>query len=196
LSTQSEANVPQTLWRLAWTILIAVIIVGTVTLIVLANGAANPHRAGPLTWRHDAVAVSVAANQEHSLDEIALPNAPYTLEITGIMTSANDPGAVWGISFEDSNNPFGIFLNGHRFLSLPPVQSDYRPFIHVRALGQANKITIDVDTDKIISARINDEIAWQGKFTLSDRAHISLKGGPFSDANLQITDIAFYAPQK
>lgn len=198
LTTQSESNIPQSLWRLAWASLIAVIVVGVVTLIVLSNGAADPHRAGPLAWRDGAFNEGVQPNGEYPLaGRIVLPDAPYTLEIVGRTYTENDPAAAWGISFDPtSSGRFGVYLNGYDFFSIRPFQSDFRPFIHIRSGGQENKIAIDVAVDTLVTVRINDEIAWQGKVVMPNRAHLYLVGGPTRDSYFLITELALYAPQK
>jgi len=86
---RSGETIPLFLWRLAWGGLFAVIAIGVLALVVLASGAADPPRAGPLIY------------QSTNATSIPLPNTPYTLEVTGRFSQTADPTSSWGIELTD-----------------------------------------------------------------------------------------------
>src|SRR5438067_7197082 len=138
----SMGDVPLWLWRLMRAGFLGTLILGLAGVIVLANGAADPPRAGPLAWENGLLPeISIPARSAFMLDNpVQLPAPPFTLEVTAQLAAKSDPAASWGLQFDSS--PFGIILNGYRFMAVLP--GDLTPFIHVRGTGEANKLTVDV----------------------------------------------------
>src|SRR5579859_2268265 len=138
--------VPRWAWRTAQIALLGLIVLGVLAVIILASGAANPHLAGPLvsdSGPRPEITVPVRSNI--MLDKpIQLPAPPFTLDVTGQFSADSDPSAQWGLRVEPAAtwNGSGIFVDGYRFLSILP--ADFSPFIHARAVGQSNKLTLDV----------------------------------------------------
>ncbi len=186
---RSDETIPLFLWRLAWGGLYAMLVAGLATLVVLAGGAADPARAGPLVF------------QSESANIILLPTGPYTLEVTGRFTQTTDPAAVWGVELTDSNViplsnsspvsvPLRILINGYSFFALPPLQPDFTPFIHIRIHGESNKLTLNVGNGGAGVLRINDEIAWKGIVPPAHSAAIWHSAG----TQFTLDGIALYVP--
>ncbi len=186
---RSDETIPLFLWRLAWGGLYAVLVAGLATLVVLAGGAADPSRAGPLVYQSESASI------------IPLPTGPYTLEVTGRFTQTTDPAAVWGVELTDSNVtplsnsspvsvPLRILINGYGFFALPPLQPDFTPFIHIRTHGESNKLSLNVGNGGEDVLRINDEIAWKGNMPPARSAAIWRSAG----TQFTLDRIALYAP--
>ncbi len=188
----SSGDVPLWLWRLIRAAFISVVMLGVVGMLVLSNGAADPQRAGPIAWDNGPLPeIAIPVRSTFTLDHpIDLPAPPFTLEITAQLATNSDPAASWGLEFDSPS--FGIMLNGYRFMALLP--GDLMPFIHVRGLGEANKITFDADNQNQATWRINDEIAWRGISPALHVARIVVRGGADSTARLTVQRIALFIP--
>ncbi len=182
-SSDYTQTIPRGLWRAAWISLLAVVAGGIITLILLAGGAADPPRAGPLIWQ----SLRDTANSPY-YTPIGMPAFPYTLEVTG---QADGP---WEITFRNTRGgiAFSIVLDGQGFFAVPPFQSDSIPFIHIRP--ESNKIALNVESSGQATLRINDEIAWRGVVPESNTAQIVLNGNDSPSDRLVIQRIALYAP--
>lgn len=188
----SSGDVPLWLWRLIRAALMGVVMLGVIGVLALSTGAADPQRAGPAAWDNGPLLeIAIPIRSAFMLDKpINLPAPPFTMEITAQLAANSDPAASWGLEFDSSS--FGIMLNGYRFLALLP--GDLMPFIHVRGLGEANKITFDVDSQNQGTWRINDEIAWRGITPALHVARVAVRGGPNSAAWLTVQRIALFIP--
>lgn len=185
--------VPLWTWRLVRAALAGVIFLGVAGVLALIAGAADPQRAGPLVQELGPLPeIAVSARSDFALNNpIELPAPPFTLEITARLAAKSDPAAAWGLQFDSATT--GIMLNGYRFMAVLP--GDLMPFIHVRGLGESNKITLDVDSQNQASFRINDELAWRGIMPVLHSAKIAVHGGAESNAWLTVLQIALYTPQ-
>ncbi|MEP7289205.1 MAG: hypothetical protein ABI947_25930 [Chloroflexota bacterium] len=191
--SDDKDEMPAWMQRTAWSIFIGVLIIGVITVILLASGAADPPKAGLLIWDSGPFTAQVNPKQSVSLtDTFPLPYAAYTLEVTGSLSHTSDSLAAWGIAFADTAHvPFSVFVNGYRFFSMSPAQPDFTPFIHLRA--DSNKITLDVDKSGWAVVRLNDEIAWRGQSPPSHQIAIRFQGGDTRSAQFVIQHIAVYA---
>src|SRR5260221_11256157 len=85
-------------------------------------------------------------------------------------------------------------LSGYRFLAVSPSKPDFAPFIHVRANGQPNTLTLTTEHGGKATLRVNDEIAWTGAAPAASGAEIRVVGGRTSSVELKVHGIALYEP--
>jgi hypothetical protein len=166
---------------------------------LLAGGAADPPRAGPLIWQAGPLPETIAPAYYTTTvgSPIDLPARPYTLEVTGQLAAGSDPAASWGIRCDTAGAAglsFSIMLDGQGFFAVPPFQSDLMPFIHIRPVGEANQFAWNVEPSGQATLRVNDEIAWRGTVPDARRAQIVLTGGRETASRLTIHQFALYAP--
>ena len=178
--------------------LLVVVVGGTVVLITLSAGAANPPKAGPLVFEQSTPIQLTASPGQSSTSPnvIPLPAGAYTLEVTGQLAADTDPTVTWGIVFVNGATqaePFSVMLSGYRFLAVSPSKPDFAPFIHVRANGQPNTLTLTTERTGKATLRVNDEIAWTGIAPDASGAVIRVVGGRTSSAELTVQHVALYA---
>ncbi len=199
--TSSPDVTPRWLWRVVRVALLAVMAVGVAGVIVLGAGAADPSRAGPLLYEDatpHTLTTSPNSNPVIDPDFFAFPKGAFTLEVSARFSVESDPTTAWGIVLgppqtSNSSTPFySARLNGFRQFAVWPTQPDFTPFIHIRANGQTNKLTLDVRSDGSATLRINDEVAWTGRLPVAGTAMIELFGGQDSAAALTVERIAVY----
>jgi len=190
-------EVPVWLWRSVRTALGITIAGGLIAVIVLAAGAADPPRAGPRRYENSTAHTLIAranSGTQFEPESVVLPNGAFTLEVSGRLSPDSDPSAAWGIELSDDQTRYSALLNGFRQYAVMPSQPDFAPFIHVRADGESNKITLDVRGDSSATMRINDEVAWTGRIGAVRSAHIQVIGGLDKSAALTVEGVAVYAP--
>ena len=187
--------IPRWLWRGAWIALGSVMVIGAMGVALLAGGLADPPRAGPLVWSIGPQTdlgvpphYSIAASRPLRLSPV-----PYTLEVTAQFSQDGDPAAAWEIVWDKPAAPFRVRLDSQGFISVAPSQPDSMPFIHVRPIGQPNRITLNVDATGQGVVRINDEIAWRGAVPAADSAYVQVTGGKTLVSHFVIQQIALYA---
>ena len=171
---------------------------GAMVIIALSAGAANPPKAGPLVYEQSTpIQLTAMPGQSSSIrNVIPLPAGAYTLEVTGQLAADSDPTVTWGIVFVNGATqaePFSVMLSGYRFLAVSPSKPDFAPFIHVRANGQPNTLTLTTERDGKDTLRVNDEIAWTGTAPDASGAVIRVVGGRTSSAELTVQHVALYA---
>jgi len=148
-------DAPCWLWRLAMLSLIGVVLVGLVGAILLAGGAADSPRAGPLRW-------SVEAPSAACLDVAGLQlprlSPPFTLELAAEAQNGPDTFVSWGVWLESPEA-------GPRWEVLPPGYYRYSgqtiPFHHVYAGW--NDLRLDMAGGRCV-LRLNRERAAEGEF--------------------------------
>jgi hypothetical protein len=123
---------------------------------------------------------------------------PYILQMRASFSGASDPQAAWGISFCAANCTYErytllIFADGFfRFTSVVP---DTTWFVHVRPLGQANEIELEVAIDGFAVLRINKELAWQGTLSAPlSRMEVIAMNGNASISTLTLDPIEIRKP--
>ena len=188
----SISDVPLWLWRFIRAGFAGTVVVGLAAVIVLASGAADPPRAGPLAREKGPIPeIYIPARSAFTLDNsVQLPAPPFTLEVTAQLAANSDPATSWGLQFDSPT--FGIILNGYRFMAVLP--GDLTPFIHVRGIGEANKLTVDVDNQNQATLRVNDEIAWRGITPPLRAVKIAVHGGADGPARLTVQRVALFIP--
>ncbi len=178
--------------------LLVVVVGGAAVVIALSAGAANPPKAGPLVFEQSTPVQLTALPGQcfTSPNVISLAAGAYTLEVTGQLAADSDPTVTWGIVFVNGATqaePFSVMLSGYRFLAVSPSKPDFAPFIHVRANGQPNTLTLTTERDGKATLRINDEIAWTGTAPDVSGAVIRAVGGRTSSSELTVQHVALYA---
>jgi hypothetical protein len=223
-ATDLPPEIPRWLWYGAWGALSVVVCGGLTLAFLLANGAADPPRAGPLVWQSGPLPTLSASPNYTTVapDPIPLFRVPYTLEIAARFSVDSDPAAAWGIMLDPAQPsrsdvgarhaspsylaspsaqpastpaPFEIAIIGQRFFAVSPASPDWRPFIHIRPLGTVNLLRLDVDSTGHGTLRINDEIAWRGTVPAARSARLYLRSRN-ATATLNVKRIAVYAPDE
>ena len=153
-------------WRLALTVLLGVVFVGSVLLAVLSLGAANPPRGQSVYWQANSLPAdwrvttsSIVATYYRSA--VALPVTRFTIELTA--TNNGNPDSAWGLWLQAGDSTWSIAVDAQGYLilrtgSAAPTHTQFR---HLRP--KVNTISLDVQTDGSAVLRLNSEIAWTGE---------------------------------
>ncbi len=182
-------------WRVTRLAFAGLIGIGGVVVLILAVGAADPPRAGPLLLQLGPLAPTDSQpGQSQVIQAFDLPAAPYTLEVTVELAANSDPATVCSLVFPPSD--FGITLDGQGFYSVYPTLPDSMPFIHIRPVGSTNKLALNVEQNGQGTLRINDEIAWQGPVSTLSRAELRVTGGRTRTSRVLIPQISLYSTQR
>lgn len=184
---RAEPQVPLWLWR--WTTLgLTTLLVGLALLAaVLALGAADPPRAGPLLWQDDfkrglarwetrappggrlwAPAGALILDWRRAAGPAAQawavtpePAGDYTLEVAGASATA-----VYGLVFgwRDPSHYHAVVLNGSGYVEAYTQHGGERvawfawqQWPHILAGAESNRVRIDV-RGSAVTARVNDEV--------------------------------------
>ncbi len=197
LTDDLNGSVPGWLWRGLRLSLLAVVSAGALTTLILAGGAADPPRAGPLRSSMGPLqGASVAPQQTLAVGSvIPLPPLPFTLEILGTLVTG-DPLDAWGINLETadpklSNITVWVFPAG--YFSLAPLQPDSVGFFHIRPSGQENRLYWHHEASGEVTLRLNNEIAWQGRAPAARSARIQVRAGK-ATAQFSLLKADLYAP--
>lgn len=148
-------DAPCWLWRLAVLSLIGVALIGLVGAILLAGGAADPPRAGPLRWSVEAPLAACLDVEGLQLPRLSLP---FTLELAAEAQNGPDTLVSWGVWLESPEA-------GLRWEVLPPGYYRYGeqtiPFHHIHAGW--NELRLDMAEGRSV-LRLNRERAAEGEF--------------------------------
>jgi hypothetical protein len=147
--------VPRALWIASLAAFICVVFGGFVGALWLANGAADPPRAGALHWAAtNTNDWQATENDPTRLTAPLLLSPPYTIEVQ--MTARST-----------ANDAYGLWLGDQTLLVSADgyVQTDmavgWREFMHIRP--QENRLYLHVASDGIWTLRINGEVAGSGQ---------------------------------
>jgi hypothetical protein len=180
----TDAPIPHWLWRLALGVL-ALSVVGVSALaLALANGWADPPRAGPLRWMDDfkrgldrwearapegvtaeasggALAFTFTAPDQWAYALTDSPGPAFTLEIAGAQR-AGDVGAAYGLVFgwEDETRFNWVVMNGNGYVEVVGPAATWfawQQWPHLLYGYEANRVRVDV-VNHAVTARINDEL--------------------------------------
>lgn len=183
---------PRWLWRAARGALMGVILIGAALAFILAAGAADPPRAGPLSFGFGPLPpVEAAPGAVIRLPRrLALPTPPYTLEVEARLEAGSDPLGWWGVAFD---NGAQITVMADAYFALPPLIPESQPFFHIRPPGEANRLYVHVLPDGAATLRLNSEIAWEGNFPPA-RSAVIRAGGMTESVRLIVIRAALYSP--
>lgn len=164
----SIETVPPIMWLFTLIVLAVLIIGGGILIVLLASGMADPPRAGLLQWSiataDDWPLIQESADFRLYHAPTALPNLPFTLELTANNEGELDSG--WGLWI----GSWSILISREGYFS---ISGDEKPhwaeFIHIRQSGD-NKLYLDIQQNGTATLRINDEIAWTGDISISEDA--------------------------
>jgi hypothetical protein len=184
-SMYSEQPAPRWLWRsVSWSLGVLLVIVLGVGA-VLALGAADPPRAGPLLWMDDfkagsarwrfldqgaqigprdgALVIDLAANQV-SAALTARPDGDFTVEMAGAQASGTlgaKYGLVWG--WRDPTHYSAVLVNGNGYVEAYQLEGaqrhnwfEWQQWPNLLFGTDANRVRADV-RGRLITIRINDE---------------------------------------
>jgi hypothetical protein len=170
------------LFALARAALLLVILGGAGLAFILNSGAADPPLVGPLNYSAGHIEPGANLDQQYPL-----PDPPYTLQVSAQFSADSDPLAWWSLTFDSGA---AIKITADAYFSLPPLLPDSISFFHIRPVGQANEIYLNVEASGAATLRLNREIAWQGTFPTSHtwRIHADRAG------RLTVLSIACFSP--
>ncbi|GEM_PF-3482714 len=178
---RTSAQVPLWLWRALLLALTGLILGGLSGVVLLALGAADPPRAGPLQWQQE-------AESGECLDAAALVlpplRSPVTVELTAVRMELAASLAVWGVWLGTPE------AAGLRWEVLPP--GYYRhagqtiPFYHIGA-GE-NTLRLDISGGHYV-LWLNHERATEGAAPVD-----SFAWGLVGDAGICWRRLAIYGP--
>lgn len=177
--------------RLLWAALAAVVIGGSAIAAVLAFGAADPPRAGPLYTEF----TSSGPQKITVGGKIRLPPPPYTLEITAELPPNSDGLAWWGVNF--GGGKLAISLSADAYFTMPPVIPDWQSFFHIQPPGKTNRLYLNVHSSGRATLRFNGEIAWEGTLSMLFETpdFLIASSSPHQESLLIVHRIAIFAPQ-
>jgi hypothetical protein len=181
--------VPLWWWRVARLLLFGLVLGGGITALLLANGAADPPRAGSL-WaaKNTSGLSSIQVSGEQAITRFELPERPFTLEISALFADQSDPLASWAVVFD---NAVRIEIYVDAYFSVAPFLPNSVSFFHIKPAGKANELYLNVSVNGEATLRINREIAWQGQFPAATYAILRAKSD--TDSVLRIERIDLYA---
>jgi hypothetical protein len=178
------------LFHLARLTLFLLIICGALLTLILARGAADPPLAGPLLYSAGPFP-AVEVGPDTILDQhYTLPDPPYTLQVSAQFSAESDPLAWWSLTFDSGA---AIKITADAYFSLPPLVPDSISFFHIRPVGQANEIYLNVEASGVATLRIDHEIAWQGSLPPSHAWGIRA-GSAAIPGRLTVLRIACFSP--
>ncbi len=182
---QSEQPAPRWLWRLVTRGFALLVVMLVAVAAVLALGAADPPRAGPLLWMDDfkagsarwhfvtegasisphegALVASLAGNQMATA-LTARPAGDFTAEMAGAQTTGAI-GARYGLVFgwRDIANYCAVLVNGNGYAEAYQMEAgqrrdwfEWQQWPNLLAGTDANRVRADV-RGRQITVRVNDE---------------------------------------
>lgn len=164
-----DHNVSARQWRVAVLLTLAIVFGGAGLAILLALGLADPPRAGSLRWQASELSgwlSQTAGDLILYTAPLSITQMPVTLEISaenqGSSTSA------WGIWLQGEGRRWFTLVSNEGYLSVSgTARPAWAEFLHIRR-GELNTLYLHVEADGTATLRINAEIAWSGRLTLSD----------------------------
>lgn len=168
-----------------------IILGGTLLIMLLSLGIANPPRAGALQWSTKNTADWLHSQKMSNLRfyqaPVKLPPQPFTLEL--IADNEGDFNSGWGIQIES----WLAIINREGYFSISlDEKPHWREFIHIQR-HDTNKLYLDVRENGTATLRINDEIAWTGSLTLAENPIWGVVH--YRHPNLNWQSIEIYAQQ-
>jgi hypothetical protein len=113
------------------------------------------------------------------------------LEITAALSG--DPTAAWRLELLGTDGVnFSIQIDGGGFFAVSPSLPDLTPFLHIRPVGQANRVSLSVEQAHMGTLRINDEVAWRGGVPTAHTGRLIADGGKSGKASVNVMQAAVY----
>jgi hypothetical protein len=165
-------------WRLSLLLSLGVVTGGTLLIVVLAFGAADPPRSGVLVWQANSDEHWQTKYAEDSSTfyqaPVSISSLPFTLELAA--ENKGSPDSAWGLWLETEPDLWLVLVSREGYFaagsthgdqgrySLSNSILDWREFLHIRP---RTKIYLHVDAGSSATLRLNDEVAWTGTLTFS-----------------------------
>jgi hypothetical protein len=188
----STDTVTPSQWRITLLLTSLIIIGGSLLVVLLALGVADPPRAGKLLWQTESTNGWELRPQSDDLSLLTAPillaGPPFTLELSAENSGAH--ASAWGIWLSTADGVWSLLINNEGYLSVGVNEKPHwAEFLHIRR-NSDNKLYLNVESDGLAAIRINDEIAWEGMVNVRETWGIVLYCAP----HLAWQTIEIYAP--
>lgn len=163
---QAALSTHPSAWRAARLLLTLTLIAGAATGLLTAAGAFDPPRAAALVGDFGSPWELPLHQVDEGYQDFGLAEAPMdrvTLDVGADFAGSAGQWGLWlNASIDGTPVKTTLLIRPDGYLSISESrQSDWRPFIHLRP--GSNYLTLDIESNRRVTLRINSEIAWSAQ---------------------------------
>ena len=171
--TREQCPPPPHIWRGLGLAAVLLLLLSVATIATISAGIVDPGPAGSPMARHTLAPQEIGAGEQSHAWIARVPAGAYTVRLTAAH-AGGEPDSGYGLILGNDNGYFLAALSPLGYAAVWEQQGEVRemhlpwqPWPHVETSTTPNEIQVDV-TGEAVTVRINRELLWQGRSSLTD----------------------------